>query len=115
MGILTIEEIKSVDENEDQGMLPLIFTHMYDGVEINSAVPWDELDDSTQLLAKKVVDYYRMQASVKVDAQVNIKSVNIESDDEDMGMLFSLIATVDSLGDEDIDYESLFTCEDDEK
>lgn len=96
-------------DSENEPMLPLIFTHMYDDVEINSAVPWDELDDSTQLLAKKVVDYYRMQASVKVDAQINIRSVNIENDYEDLGMMFSLVATVENPHDEDIDYDNLFT------
>lgn len=101
-------------DDENQMELPLIFTHTYDEVEINSAVPWDELDLTTQRVAKKVVDHYRMQASVKVDAQVNIKAVNIEGDYGTDGMLFSLIATVDSLGDNDIDYESLFEIANDE-
>lgn len=97
--------------DENQLYLPLIFTHLYDGVEINSSVPWDELSDSTQLLAQKVVDYYRMQASIKVDAQIDIKAINLEGNDSETGMLFSLIATVDPLGDNEIDYESLFDIE----
>jgi hypothetical protein len=106
---------KSVSKDEDQPMLPLIFTHVYDTVEINSAVPWDELDESSQRLAKKVVDYYRMQASIKVDAQIDIQSLNIESDDEDEGMLFSLVACVEALGDNEIDYEGLFSHDNDEQ
>lgn len=101
-------------DDDNQMDLPLIFTHTYDEVEINSPVPWDELDPATQRVAKRVVDYYRMQASVKVDAQVNIHSVNIEGDYGDDGMLFSLIATVESLGDNDIDYDELFNTYDDE-
>jgi hypothetical protein len=89
---------KSVPDDENQMELPLLYTHVYDEVEINSPVPWDELDPTTQRVAKRVVDYYRMQASIKVDAQIDIKSVNIEGDYGDDGMLFSLIATVDSLG-----------------
>jgi hypothetical protein len=107
------EDIKRVTDDENQMKLPLIFTHVYDTVEICSAVPWDELDDKTQRLAKKVVDYYRMKASVNVDAQVDICALNIEGGYEDLGMLFSLVATVESLDGEDIDYESLF-CEHDD-
>lgn len=107
------ESKKGMADDENQMELPLIYSHIYDEVEINSAVPWDELDETTQRVAKKVVDYYRMQASVKVDAQVNIKAVNIEGDYGSDGMMFSLIATVDSLGDNDIDYEELFNIADD--
>lgn len=102
-------------DDDDQLKLPLIFTHIYDSVEINSPVPWDEMDESSQRLAKKVVDYYRMQASVKVDAHIDIRSLNIESDDEDEGMMFSLVATVEAVGDNEIDYEELFSHDNDEQ
>lgn len=114
MGFGVSQDRKGVADDENQMELPLMFTHTYDTVEINTAVPWDELDDSTQLLARKVVDYYRMQASVRVDAQVTIKSITLESDDKDMGVVFSLVAAVEPLGDKDIDYESLFIDDDDE-
>jgi hypothetical protein len=100
---------KNVSDDEADPMLDLIFTHIYDEVEINSEVPWVELSDDTQRLAKKVVDHYRMRASVKVDAQVTIKALNIESDDNESGLMFSLIAAVDPLGDNEIDYQDLFS------
>jgi len=102
------EMVKSVDNDEEQMMLPLIYSHVYDEVEINTAVPWSELEPRTQVLARKVVDYYRMKASVHVDSHISIRSINIESDDEDEGMVFYLIATVEPLGDNDIDYDELF-------
>jgi hypothetical protein len=100
---------KNVSDDDTDPMLDLIFTHIYDDVEINSEVPWIELSDDTQRLAKKVVDHYRMRASVKVDAQVTIKALNIESDDNESGLMFSLIAAVDPLGDNEIDYQDLFS------
>lgn len=100
--------LKGVDDDEEQPTLDLIFTHIYDTVQINTTVPWDELDPKTQVLAKKVVDYYRMQASVKVDAEVRIRKLNITEHDPDEGLIFSLIATVDKLGDDEIDIDSLF-------
>lgn len=101
-------------DDDEQPTLPLIFTYVYDDVDINSPVPWDELSSETQHLAKRVVDHYRMRASVKVDAQITVKSLNIEADDEDVGLLFSLIATVEPLGDNNIDYEELFSVADDD-
>lgn len=92
-------------------MLELIFTHTYDTVEINTMVPWEELHEKTQRLALKVVDYYRMQASIRVDANVSIRQLNITSHDPDAGMAYSLIAVVQALGDNDIDdldIEALF-------
>lgn len=100
---------KSVSDDDTDPMLDLIFTHIYDEVEINSEVPWVELSDETQRLAKKVVDHYRMRASVNVDAQITIRALNIESDDNESGLLFSLIAAVDPLGDNSIDYQDLFS------
>jgi hypothetical protein len=100
---------KSVSDDEAEPMLDLIFTHIYDEVEINSEVPWIELSDETQRLAKRVVDHYRMRASVNVDAQITIRALNIEADDNESGLLFSLIAAVDSLGDNKIDYQDLFS------
>lgn len=114
MGLGVSQDRKGVTDDQNQMELPLMFTHTYDTVEINTAVPWDELDDSTQLLAHKVVDYYRMQASIRVDAQVTIKSITLESDDKDMGVVFSLVAVVDPLGDNDIDYEELLNLDDDD-
>ena len=95
------------DEDTDP-MLPLIFTHVYDEVEINSAVPWEELSPKMQLLAEKVVDHYRMRASVNVDAQVNVRALNIESSCDSKALTFSIIAGVEALGDNDIDYDNLF-------
>ena len=100
---------KSVSDDDTDPMLDLIFTHIYDEVEINPEVPWIELSDDTQRLAKKVVDHYRMRASVNVDAQITIRALNIESDDNESGLLFSLIAAVDPLGDNKIDYQDLFS------
>jgi hypothetical protein len=100
---------KNVSDDDTDPMLDLIFTYTYDDVEINSEVPWIELSDETQRLAKRVVDHYRMRASVNVDAQVTIRALNIESDDNESGLLFSLIAAVDPLGDNEIDYQHLFS------
>jgi hypothetical protein len=100
---------KSVSDDDTDPMLDLIFTHIYDEVEINSEVPWIELSDETQRLAKRVVDHYRMRASVNVDAQVTIRALNIEADDNESGLLFSLVAAVDPLGDNEIDYQDLFS------
>lgn len=100
---------KSVSDDDTDPMLDLIFTYTYDDVEINSEVPWIELSDETQRLAKRVVDHYRMRASVNVDAQVTIRALNIESDDNESGLMFSLIAAVDPLGDNEIDYQDLFS------
>jgi hypothetical protein len=100
---------KNVSDDDTDPMLDLIFTYTYDDVEINSEVPWIELSDETQRLAKKVVDHYRMRASVNVDAQVTIRALNIESDDNESGLMFSLIAAVDPLGDNEIDYQDLFS------
>jgi len=105
---------KSVSDDDTDPMLDLIFTHIYDEVEINSEVPWIELSDETQRLAKRVVDHYRMRASVNVDAQVTIRALNIEADDNESGLLFSLIAAVDPLGDNEIDYQDLFSLSYDE-
>lgn len=101
-----------MEDDDTAGFLPLIFTHIYDDVEINSEVPWPELSAATQKLAKRVVDHYRMKASVKVDAQITIKALNIELDDSEAGLLFSLIATVEPLGDNNIDYKELFGSDD---
>lgn len=90
--------IKGVDDNEDQLKLPLIFCHVYDGVEINTAVPWDELGSSTQALAKGIVDYYQMVASVKVDAHVSIRSINFKDFDPDEGLSFYIISHSRSCG-----------------
>jgi len=103
-----------VEGDEDQEMLPLIYTYVYDDVDINTAVPWPELPEETQVLAKKVVDYYRMQASIKVDAQVSIRSINIDDHDTDKGMHFYVVATVDPLGDNPIDIDELFSQGDDD-
>ena len=111
MGRLLTKGIKSVDDEDDQEMLPLIFTHTYDTVEITTLVPWEELHEKTQRLALKVVDYYRMQASIKVDANVTIRQLNITSHDPDEGMAYSLIAVVEAVGDndiDDVDIEALF-------
>ena len=89
-------------------MLPLEFVHTYDDVEILTAVPWVELDPATQALAEKVVDHYRMQASVKVDAHIGIRQLILEDTDPDEGFLFSLIATVEPVGDDELDLEMLF-------
>jgi hypothetical protein len=105
---------KSVSDDDTDPMLDLIFTHIYDEVEINSEVPWVELSDETQRLAKRVVDHYRMRASVNVDAQVTIRALNIEADDNESGLLFSLVAAVDPLGDNEIDYQDLFSLSYDE-
>lgn len=106
--------IKGVDDDEENPTLPLIFTHIYDTVEINTAVPWPELDCKTQRLAMRLVDHYRMQASIRVDAQVNIKSLNVTSHSPEGGMIYSLIATVEALGDNDFDVEELFGFDEDE-
>ena len=103
-----------MENDEEQPMLDLIFTHVYDTVEISTTVPWDELDPTTQALIKKVVDYYRMQASVRVDADVQIRKLNVLEHDPDEGLIFSLIVIVDPLGDNDFDYEALFENEDDD-
>lgn len=106
--------IRGVEGNESQGMLGLIFTHTYDDVEINTTVPWPELSTTAQALAVKIVDYYKMQASIKVDSQVTIRSVNIEDPDTDKGMAFYLIATVEAVGDNPIDVDELFSEGDDD-
>jgi hypothetical protein len=106
---------KDVSDDEAEPMLDLIFTYIYDDVEINSEVPWIELSDETQRLAKRVVDHYRMRASVNVDAQITIRALNIEADDNESGLLFSLIAAVDPLGDNKIDYQELFSLDDDDE
>lgn len=105
---------KNVDDDEEQPTLDLIFTHTYDDVEINTTVPWDELASKTQALAQKVVDYYKMQASIRVDADVQIRQLNISEHDPDEGLMFSIIATVEALGDNDIDIEELFGLDDDD-
>ena len=114
MGNALDEDIKGVEDDEGHGMLDLIYTHIYDEVEINTTVPWPELPSTTQALAKKVVDYYRMQASIKVDAQVSIRSINIEDPDTESGMAFYVLATVEPLGDNPIDLEELFSQGDDD-
>lgn len=95
-------------------MLPLIYTHTYDNVEINTTVPWPELSSDVQALAKGVVDYYKMQASIKVDANVRIRSVNIEDHDLERGMAFYLIATVEPVEGMPYDIKELFSSGDDD-
>jgi hypothetical protein len=116
MGMGPDREIKGVaKDNEDK--LPLIFVHTYDDVEINTTVPWTELGDHVQKLARRVVDFYRMHASIKVEADVQIKSLNITGWDEDFGLAYSLVCTVEAVGDDDlddIDIEALFEHDDDE-
>ena len=86
-----------MSKDEDDPMLPLVFTHVYDTVEINTTVPWESMDPTSQALAKKVVDYYRMQASIKVDAHIQIRSLNVDFYTPDNGMLYSVIVAVDEL------------------
>jgi hypothetical protein len=119
MGLLPGEQIKGVDDKDDGGqeMLPLIFTHTYDTVEINTTVPWPELHPKTQRIALRVVDYYRMTASIRVDANVQIKKLNITEHNPESGVAYSLVATVEPLGDndiEDLDIEALFQDENDD-
>jgi hypothetical protein len=86
-----------MDKDNDEPKLPLIFTHVYDTVEINTTVPWQDMDPTSQALAKKVVDYYRMQASIKVDAHVQIRSLNVDFYTPDDGMLYSVIVAVEEV------------------
>lgn len=108
MGFGLVEGIKSVEGDEEQLRLPLIFTHVYDDVDINTAVPWPELSEKTQALCIKVVDYYKMQASISLDAHIDIRELNVNEHDPEKGLVYSLIATVEALGDNEIDVDTLF-------
>jgi hypothetical protein len=114
MGLDKAEGIKSVEGDEEQLKLPLVFTHVYDDVEINTAVPWPELSEKTQALCIKVVDYYKMQSSINTEADIDIRQLNITQHDPEKGLMYSLIAVVEPLGDNEIDVDTLFELGDDD-